>query len=149
MNITKDRYWEYKRLDQLSQDEWENLCDGCAQCCQMRVRCDESKQLVMIPITCELLDLQSCRCTKYTDRHRLVPNCVELTPENVTTIKWLPETCAYRLIGEGKPLFEWHPLIAGNRKQMEEQGISVAHRAVSARNVHPDDLSFEVLKWVK
>jgi len=149
MNTCKNRYWEHKRLDQLSKEEWESLCDGCAQCCQMRVHSNGVKQLAVLPVTCELLDLQSCRCTKYTDRHRLVPDCVKLTPEKVSALEWLPNTCAYRLIGEGKPLFEWHPLIAGNRKKMEEQGISVAQRAVSARDVHPDDLSFEVLKWVK
>lgn len=149
MNIRNDRYWEHKRLDQLSKEEWESLCDGCAQCCQVRVQRDEIKQIDVLPVTCELLDLQSCRCTKYANRHRLVPDCVELTPENVTALEWLPDTCAYRLIGEGKPLFEWHPLLAGNRKKMEELGISVAQRAVSACDVHPDDLQSEILKWVK
>ena len=142
-------FWEHKKLHELSSQEWESLCDGCAQCCQLRYQGDDSEKITVVPVACELLDLQDCRCTQYRNRTSLKSDCIKLNPENVNSLDWLPDTCAYKLVDEGKPLFDWHPLISGNRKKMEESGICVSDRAISARNVHPDDLDFEVLKWVE
>ena len=142
-------FWEAKKLTEMSEEEWELLCDGCAQCCQLKYKVADSPKYVMTPVVCKLLDLDTCRCVSYDDRHRLVPDCVEITPQNIGTLYWLPDTCAYRLIAEGKTLFDWHPLIAGHSHKMRKLGISVVQRTLSERDIHSDDLAVQVVKWVE
>lgn len=142
-------YWKHKTLAEMSSEEWENLCDGCAQCCQLRVDVDESKKPLTLPVVCKLLDQNTCRCTNYLERQSLVPNCVRLTPENAATLPWIPETCSYKLIAQRKSLFDWHPLIAGDRRTMDRLQISVKGRVLSESDIHPDDLNEQVIKWVK
>lgn len=142
-------FWQTKSLTEMSEEEWERLCDGCAQCCQLKFKVAGSPKYVITPVVCKLLDIDTCRCLSYENRHRLVSDCVEISPDNVDSLYWLPDTCAYKLIANGEALYDWHPLIAGDSQKMRDLGISVAHRAISERDIHPDDLATEVIKWVE
>ena len=144
----RDRFWETKTLEELDDEEWEALCDGCAQCCRLRFRDSGSNQVVATTLVCALLDIPSRRCTKYPKRHELVPDCVELTPTTARTFDWLPETCAYRRVAHGRPLEDWHPLVSGSTESVTDAGVSVTDKVVSAANVHPDDIASNILKWV-
>ena len=141
-------FWQAKTLAEMSKQEWESLCDGCAQCCQLKFQAAEDHKFVVMPVVCKLLDLDTRRCESYENRHTLVPDCVHISPDNIESLYWLPETCAYKLVAEGKPLYDWHPLIAGDFQKMEELGISVASRVLSERDIHPEDLAVQVMKWV-
>lgn len=150
VGVEKSRpFWETKTLDEMTEEEWESLCDGCAQCCQLKFQVADSPKYVVTPVVCKLLDTETCRCRSYDDRHGLVPDCVEISSDNEDSLYWLPDTCAYRLIANREPLYDWHPLIAGDSQKMIDLDISVANRALSERDIHPDDLAIQVIKWVE
>lgn len=133
----------------MTRAEWESLCDGCGRCCLKKLEDSETGKVQYTDVACRLLDTERCRCTRYARRLEHVPDCVELTPENVRKIAWLPPTCAYRLLDEGKPLEWWHPLVSGDRKSVERAGISVSGRVTSERDVHPKEIEERVIRWVK
>lgn len=141
-------FWQTKKLAEMSEQEWESLCDGCAQCCQLKIKTEDDHKYVQTPVVCKLLDLDTRRCGSYKNRHLLIPDCVRISPDNIESLYWLPETCAYRLVAEGKPLYDWHPLVAGDSHEMDKLGISVTNRVLSERDIHPDDLAVQVVKWV-
>lgn len=117
----------------MSQDEWEALCDGCGLCCLHKLEDADNGKISYTNVACRLLDTQTCRCKKYARRKKLVPDCVMLKPEQVSEFKWLPRTCAYRLISEGKELYSWHPLLSGHQDSVHNAGISVQNKVVSER----------------
>ena len=121
-------FWRTKSLDAMTADEWESLCDGCGRCCLIKLEDEDTGEVHHTDIGCTLLDGIGCRCRDYPRRQKKVPDCVRLTPEAVRTIPWLPPTCAYRLIRDGKPLYPWHPLITGRPSSVHEAGISVRGR---------------------
>lgn len=121
-------FWREKSLDEMSPAEWESLCDGCGRCCLLKLEDEDSGQILHTDIGCTLLDGHGCRCRDYRNRSRRVPDCVRLTPEAVREIPWLPPTCAYRLVHEGRDLPAWHPLLTGRRASVHEAGISVRGR---------------------
>jgi len=133
-------FWHNKSLDQLTPEQWEALCDGCGRCCLQKLKNPTTGRVYYTWVACYLLDIQSCRCTDYELRHILVPDCLELKPDNILKLRWLPQTCAYRLIAEGKELPEWHPLVSGDSSSVHTAGICVRDRAVSEEHVHPDDV---------
>jgi hypothetical protein len=141
-------FWETKNLGELNQTEWESLCDGCGQCCLIRFEDSETGAVGTTSVVCRLFEVESCRCSRYSERHHLVQDCVRLDPDSVSDFSWLPKTCAYRLLDEGRPLYEWHPLLAGNRDEIRRSGVSVYGNVVSEKNVHPDDLAWQIVKWV-
>ena len=118
-------FWKAKSLTAMTKAEWESLCDGCGKCCLSKLEDDDTGEIYFTTVGCRLFDEGACRCTNYVDRFEHVSDCVQLTPENVTTIKWLPSTCAYRLVGEGRDLFDWHHLICGDKQEVHRQGVSV------------------------
>ena len=129
------RFWEEKSLEAMDRVEWESLCDGCGKCCIHKLEDEETGELVPTNVACRLLDRRSGRCSNYRQRHAFVPECVRLTPAKAREIDWLPSTCAYRLLAEGQPLREWHPLISGDPESVHRAGISVRGWTVSEDDV--------------
>lgn len=127
------RFWEHKTLAQLTQDEWEALCDGCGKCCLHKLEDEETGELFHTNVACRLLDLSTGRCGRYADRFRWVADCVRLTPAEVPRTSWLPSTCAYRLRAENRPLPDWHPLRTGDAGSTRRAGVSVCGWAVPER----------------
>jgi uncharacterized cysteine cluster protein YcgN (CxxCxxCC family) len=124
-------FWETKRLEQMNREEWESLCDGCGKCCIHKLEDEETGELHPTNVACRLLDGRSGQCRDYRHRHAYVPECVRLTPAKLRQIDWLPATCAYRLIDEGRPLPEWHHLVCGDREAVHRAGQSVRGWTVS------------------
>ena len=123
-------FWEQKSLVELSLDEWESLCDGCGKCCLHKLEDEDTDEIFYTNVACALLDIGTCRCTNYVERTFRVPDCVELTAKNLMSLKWLPPTCAYRLIHEGKDLAWWHPLVSGDPDTVHQANVSVQGRAI-------------------
>ena len=138
-------FWQYKDLWEMSFEEWEALCDGCGQCCLHKLEYVDTGQLAFTCVACRLLDIERCRCQQYKDRKAARPECLFLTPENVGNVPWLPATCAYRLIREGKGLPCWHPLVSGDPESVHRAGISVRHRAVSEDCVDSGNLEWYIV----
>ena len=93
---------------------------------------EDSGEVALTRVACRLLDDQTCLCTHYENRHQFVPDCIVLKPSEIEShMYWLPQTCAYRLIYQGNPLPDWHPLISGTAASVHAAGISVQHTTVS------------------
>ena len=138
MNMSKP-FWE-KPLSTLDRGEWEALCDGCGRCCLHKLRNDDTGALSFTNVACRLLDLYSCRCSDYAHRRRRVPDCVSLTPAEVRAIDWLPPSCAYRRLAEGKDLAWWHPLVSGDPESVHRAGVSVRGQTISEEGLaDPED----------
>lgn len=120
-----EEFWRYKPLSAMTDAEWESLCDGCGRCCMHKLEDEDSGKFFLTAIACRLLDAVTCRCSNYNERQNLVPDCLKLTLAMVQTVKWLPPTCAYRRLNEGRGLAPWHPLISGNRQSVHDAGISM------------------------
>ena len=118
-------FWETKTLDEMDQDEWESLCDGCGLCCLTKLQDDETDEIVYTSVVCPYSDIETGQCKDYANRSVNVPTCVQLTKEKVAEFDWLPDTCAYRMIYRGQGLADWHPLISGNRLSVKNAGIGL------------------------
>jgi hypothetical protein len=143
--VTEDAFWRRKTLAEMTVDEWESLCDGCAKCCLHKLEDAASGEISYTDIACRLLDLGTCRCTNYVDRKRYVHDCISLDAEIVTQLGWLPSSCAYRLVAEGKNLAWWHPLVSGDPETVHRAGVSVRGRVVAEQKAG-DPLKHTV-KW--
>lgn len=137
----KKQFWKEKKLEEMTTDEWESLCDGCGLCCLIRLEDEDTGEIVQSNIACKYLDLETCRCTDYANRKTNVPDCWKITPKNIDKIYWMPETCAYRLIYEGKKLYKWHPLISGDKNSTHKAGISYIGEMVSENDADIDNIS--------
>ena len=140
------RFWE-KPLHQLTPSEWEALCDGCGKCCLNKLEDWDTGEIYWTNIGCELLNCENGRCKDYQNRFKKVQDCIQLTPENIRTISWLPPTCAYRLIRDGEDLYDWHPLISGDPKTVETAGVSIVGRAVEDAGYQPEDYEEHLVEW--
>lgn len=123
-------FWQTKTLEQMTDEEWEALCDGCGKCCLNKLIDDETEELVHTNVACELLNTHSCACSDYVNRFARVPDCLKITREQLSEFYWLPSTCAYRVLAEGKALPSWHPLRTGSKSAMHRAGQSVRGKAV-------------------
>ena len=131
----RERFWEQYPLEELTAEEWEALCDGCGQCCLLKFQDEESGELAVLNLACELLDVHSCRCSDYEHRLERVPECTRLTPALIDQFRWLPHSCAYRRVAEGRKLARWHPLLSGDPERVHRKGVSVRSFAVTSRGV--------------
>ena len=120
--MTERPFWETKSLAEMSPSEWESLCDGCGLCCLVRFEDEVTGEIIPTRVHCKLFDPDACRCTNYEDRHRHVPDCIKLTPGNIEALGWMPKSCAYRRLWEGKQLPRWHPLITGDPESHAPRG---------------------------
>jgi uncharacterized cysteine cluster protein YcgN (CxxCxxCC family) len=140
-------FWDDKRLDEMSHEEWEALCDGCGRCCLLKLEDEDTLELYTSDVHCVLLDGHACRCTDYENRHKRVKDCIKLTPENVLTIDWIPKSCAYRRLAEGRGLAWWHPLVSGDPQTVVDAGISVKDRTVNEQSVKPGEWESHIADW--
>jgi len=147
--MLKERpFWETKKLLDMSHDEWESVCDGCAKCCLTQLQDEETDLLVFTDVVCNLLDDGSCRCTDYANRSARVPSCISMNKENVTAaVAFAPPSCAYRLLLCGESLPSWHHLVSGDPESVHRSGQSVRHRVRYQRDINPDDIQDYIVEW--
>ena len=143
----KKPFWKRKTLEEMTPQEWESLCDGCAKCCLIKLEDGGDDGLSYTDIACRLLDSNACRCTDYKNRNKRVRGCVRLTPAKVRTTDWLPSTCAYRLVAAGRDLFAWHPLVSGDPDSVHKAGMSVRGRTVREGTVVAEDEESRIVDW--
>ncbi len=129
--MTINPFWETKSLAEMTAEEWESLCDGCGLCCLVRLEDLATGEVTPTRVACRLFDADRCRCTDYQDRARRVPDCIKVTPGNIAALTWMPASCAYRRLHEGKPLPQWHPLITGDPQSVHTAGVSVRSQTIS------------------
>lgn len=143
-----ERFWEKRSLQELNAQEWESLCDGCGRCCLHKLEDEDDGEVLYTRVGCRMLDLRDARCQDYENRLQHVPGCVRITPANVKDLYWLPKTCAYRLLAEGRGLYDWHPLISGNPLSVIRAGISVVGRILPEEAVDEGDLEDHIVRWI-
>ncbi|WP_425466634.1 YcgN family cysteine cluster protein [Pelagibacterium montanilacus] len=140
-------WWDEKTLDEMNAVEWEALCDGCGRCCLLKLEDEDTGQIFTADVRCKLLDGDSCRCSDYPNRQSKVPDCIKLTPEKVTQIPWIPPSCAYRRIAEGRGLAWWHPLVSGDPDTVHQVGVSVRGRTVAEEDANTEDWESHMVDW--
>ena len=144
--MTEKPFWQSVKLADMTAAQWEAVCDGCAKCCLVKLQDEDSGEIVFTDIVCNLLDQQTCRCTHYQERTKLVPDCVKLTKDNLDKIDFMPPSCAYRLLHEGKDLPQWHPLVSGRADSVVGAGMSVKGRVI-AEMAFDGDSEDRVVDW--
>lgn len=140
-------FWKMKSLSDMTREEWESLCDGCGKCCLVKLEDEDTGLLLDTDISCKLFDGSTCRCKDYDNRHATVPDCVVLTPAKVRTLPWIPKTCAYRLLAEGKELYDWHPLVSGDPMSVHKAGMSVRNQVLNETEHDGEDWQQHIVEW--
>ncbi len=140
-------FWESKKLSEMTTTEWESICDGCGKCCLNKLEDEDSGEIFFTSVVCDLIDLESCQCTRYSERTTLVPECLDLKQHDFAEYNWLPTTCAYRLLIDGKPLHSWHPLVSKNKDSVKEAGVSIASYAMKESDI--DNLEDHIIEWLE
>ena len=148
MNDNTTPFWQTKSLLQMSNQEWESLCDGCGRCCLNKLEDWDTGEIHFTNIACTLFDGTTCRCRDYENRFETVPDCVKLEPQDISSYPWLPPTCAYRRLNEGRGLPDWHPLITGDPDSVHKAGISVRGRTIPEEGLSADDYEDHLVDWV-
>ena len=140
-------FWKRLSLEEMSVAEWESLCDGCGRCCLNKLESEETGEIIWTNVACALMDDETCRCGDYQNRSARVPDCIQLTPETVRALTWLPATCGYRLIREGRDLYWWHPLVSKDPDSVHMAGISVRGMTVSEEGIAVEDYENYLVNW--
>lgn len=141
-------FWKRKSLAEMSAAEWESLCDGCGRCCLNKLEDKDTGEIFFTDVGCRLLDSKTCRCRNYAERTSIVEDCLQLTPQNVGELTWLPRTCAYRLLAQGRDLYWWHPLVSGDPESVHAAGVSVRGRvAVREDQIREEELEDHIVAW--
>jgi len=141
-------FWEEKQLSDMSNDEWEALCDGCGKCCLLKLEDEDTADIVFTNLSCRYCDLNACSCTRYPERSRLVPDCLDLRANFENCAPWLPSTCAYKRLATGQPLASWHYLICGSRETIHEAGVSIRSYAQSEDTASEDITEHILNDWL-
>lgn len=144
---TTDAFWERVPMAEMSQEQWESLCDGCGRCCLNKVEDWDTGEIIWTDLACRLLDHESCQCKDYANRFEKVPECLQLTPQSVQEITWLPPSCAYARLRDGKPLLWWHPLLSGDPDTVKAAGIAVRGRIKSETGVPIEEYEEHLVSW--
>ena len=139
-------FWKTKTLAEMTTEEWESLCDNCGKCCLHKLEDEESGKVVFTSVACKLINLNTCRCTRYSERTRLVPECLDLKQYDFAQKHWLPSTCAYRLVNEGQDLPAWHPLRSGSLASVKKAGISINSYAIKESDSR--NLEDHIIEWL-
>lgn len=139
-------FWKTKSLSEMSKAEWELLCDGCAQCCLSKLEDEDTGERYITNVACHMLDINTCRCRDYSHRLHKVSTCLALSPANPELFEWLPQTCAYRRLAEGRDLPKWHPLVSHDHQLVHTLGISVQKYAISEEYIHPEQLELHIIE---
>ncbi len=139
-------FWETTPLAEMSREQWESLCDGCAKCCLQKLEDMDTREIFFTNVACRYLDLDTCRCTDYANRSKILPTCVTLTLKDLDDPYWLPVTCAYRLLAQGRPLPRWHPLRSGDQHSVFNAGHSICGRVIC--ETEADDLEHHLVDWI-
>ncbi|MFZ4120658.1 MAG: YcgN family cysteine cluster protein [Caulobacterales bacterium] len=147
MSAPEVPFWKAKTLGEMTDQEWESLCDGCGKCCLIGLEDEDTGEIYLTDVACKMFDGATCRCKDYPNRKSHVPDCVKLTPENVPELGWLPRSCAYRLVNEGRELFAWHPLISGSSETVHEANVSVRGKVQSETTVKTRHLIRRITQW--
>ncbi|MFB2539545.1 MULTISPECIES: YcgN family cysteine cluster protein [unclassified Acinetobacter] len=145
----RPNFWKNYSLEQLTQAEWEALCDGCGQCCLVKLEDEDTGDIAYTKVACKLLDCQTARCQNYAERKNFVPDCVQLDLETLKKIKWLPSSCAYRRLLLNKDLPPWHYLITGDRQSVIKAKKSIAKRCIPESSIDEDDIENYIVRWVR
>ena len=140
-------FWRVKTLAEMNETEWESLCDGCGRCCLNKLEDWDTGEIWWTNVACRLFDEKSCSCTDYLNRHANVPDCIALTAKNVPEISWLPPSCGYRLVAEGRDLYWWHPLVSGDAQSVHDAGISTRGRTLSEEHIPEAELEDYIVDW--
>ena len=142
-----NKFWETKNLIDMNENEWESLCDKCGKCCVIKLEDFDTQQVHYTNVSCKLLCEKSASCKDYENRKSIVPDCIILSPDNLKDLKWMPETCAYKLLNEGKNLPYWHPLLSGNDKEIVKSGNSVKNRVTNENEIKIKNLPDYIFNW--
>jgi uncharacterized cysteine cluster protein YcgN (CxxCxxCC family) len=138
--MARKPFWQTKTLEQMSPAEWESLCDGCGLCCLIRFEDEDTGEIIPTRVACKLFDDKLCRCSDYGNRKAHVPDCIKLTPGNIEDLLWMPKSCAYRRLHEGRGLASWHPLVSGDSESVHRAGVSIRGQTVSEATLDdPED----------
>src|ERR1044072_1413920 len=140
-------FWQTKRLEQMTAAEWESLCDGCGLCCLVRFEDEVTGEIVPTRVACKLFDDKVCPCTDYANRKQHVPDCIKLTPHNIEALEWMPKSCAYRRLYEGRELADWHPLVSGDPESVHHAGISVRSQTISETALADPEDALDFAAW--
>lgn len=146
--MTERVFWQRKTLSEMTTEEWESLCDGCGKCCLHKLEDEDTGEVYYTRVACRLLDTDTCRCSDYAHRQQQVPDCLVLTADRIDSFHWLPGTCAYRRLAEGRPLPLWHPLLTGDSASVRASGHSVAGKTLSEAEVAEEDRQDYLVHWV-
>jgi len=141
------RFWERKSLAEMNHAEWEAVCDGCGRCCLHKLEDADTGEVHYTDIACRLLDIGRCRCSNYAERNKHIPDCVQLSAEMLEHMTWLPESCGYRRLAEGRALAWWHPLISGVMKTVHQASVSIRGKAISETRINPADITRRLVDW--
>ena len=138
--MARKPFWQTKTLEQMTPAEWESLCDGCGLCCLIRFEDEDTGEIIPTRVACKLFDGQLCRCSDYAGRKKHVPDCIKLTPGNIEDLLWMPKSCAYRRLHEGRDLAWWHPLVSGDPETVNDAGVSIRGQTISEASLaDPED----------
>ena len=142
------QFWRTKSLSEMTTKEWESLCDGCGRCCLNKLEDWDTGEIHFTNVACTLFDGDSCQCKDYENRFATVPDCIKLDAQSLPQYVWLPPTCAYRRLEDGKDLPSWHPLVTGNPDSVHDAGISVRGRTISEDGLSVEDWEDHLVDWV-